>query len=224
MARLVRSIVGGARAHATGRSAPPPIVSNYTRLCSRAAEFLAREQNQLAGLEDELETSAPPPIISSSNGLVDDFVEVPSASAFDSNGLLDDEPIQTSVFKQEREEPEKIKAWREEQKQRLEEKDAEEENKKEEMLKIAKKELEDWYKTHEEQIAKTKAANRNAEKALARGSEGTVEDGNEWERVAELCDFGPRRGRDVARLRSIVLQLKQSGVRPKHPPRTTKVA
>lgn len=39
-----------------------------------AAEFLAREQNQLAGLEDELETSAPPPIISSSNGLVDDFV------------------------------------------------------------------------------------------------------------------------------------------------------
>lgn len=38
--------------------------------------------------------------------------------------------------------------------------DAEEEQKKEEMLKIAKKELEDWYKTHEEQIAKTKAANR----------------------------------------------------------------
>lgn len=50
------------------------------------------------------------------------FTEVPSASAFDSNGLLDDEPIQTSVFRQEREEPEKIKAWREEQKQRLEEK------------------------------------------------------------------------------------------------------
>lgn len=40
-----------------------------------AAEFLAREQNQLAGLEDELETSAPPPVVttSSSNGL-DDFV------------------------------------------------------------------------------------------------------------------------------------------------------
>lgn len=38
--------------------------------------------------------------------------------------------------------------------------DEEEERKKEEMLKVAKKELEDWYKTHEEQIAKTKAANR----------------------------------------------------------------
>lgn len=40
-----------------------------------AAEFLAREQNNLAGLEDELETSAPPPVVTStSNGLVDDFI------------------------------------------------------------------------------------------------------------------------------------------------------
>ncbi|CAH2092392.1 unnamed protein product [Euphydryas editha] len=201
-----------------------------------AAEFLAREQNQLAGLEDELETSAPPPVTlsSASNGL-DDFVEVPSAAAFDANGLMDDEDLTsapapvsapaavTPVFRQEREEPEKIKLWREEQKKRLEEKDAEEEMKKQEMLKVAKKELEDWYKTHEEQISKIKAANRNAERALARGSEGASEDTNEWARVSELCDFGPRRGRDVARLRSIVLQLKQSGVRPKYPPRTTKV-
>lgn len=50
---------------------------------------------------------------------------MPSATAFDSNGLLDEEPLQTSVFSsvvQEREEPEKIKIWREEQKKRLEEK------------------------------------------------------------------------------------------------------
>ncbi|GBP07091.1 Clathrin light chain [Eumeta japonica] len=186
-----------------------------------AAEFLAREQNQLAGLEDELETSAPPPIIttSSTNGLAD-FSEI---GVLETNGIPEEESLSTSVFRQEREEPEKIRLWREEQKQRLEEKDAEEEMKKEEMLKVAKKELEDWYKTHEEQIAKTKAANRNAERALARGSESSVEEGNEWARVSELCDFGPRRGRDVARLRSIVLQLKQSNVRPKYPPRATKV-
>lgn len=61
---------------------------------------------------------------------------------------------------------------------------------------------------------------RNAEKALARGSEGAPAEGGEWARVAELCDFGPRRGRDVARLRSIVLQLKQASVRPAYPPRT----
>lgn len=44
--------------------------------------------------------------------------------------------------------------------------DAEEERKKEEMLKVAKKELEDWYKTHEEQIAKTKSANRYCSKKI----------------------------------------------------------
>ncbi|CAH2260503.1 clathrin light chain isoform X2 [Pararge aegeria] len=201
-----------------------------------AADFLAREQNQLAGLEDDLETSAPPPVATLSSNGFDDFVEVPSAATFEANGLLDEDiavapapapapaPAVAPVFRQEREEPEKIKLWREEQKKRLEEKDEEEERKKQEMLKVAKKELEDWYKTHEEQIGKTKAANRNAEKALARGSESDPEEGNEWARVSELCDFGPRRGRDVARLRSIVLQLKQSGVRPKYPPRSTRVA
>lgn len=39
-----------------------------------AAEFLAREQNQLAGLEDELETSAPPPVTTLSSNGFDDFV------------------------------------------------------------------------------------------------------------------------------------------------------
>lgn len=59
-----------------------------------------------------------------------------------------------------REEPEKIKKWREEQKLRLEEKDREEEKKKLELREQAKKELEDWYKHHEESISKTKASNR----------------------------------------------------------------
>lgn len=59
-----------------------------------------------------------------------------------------------------REEPERIKLWREEQKTRLEQKDLEEEKKKEELREQARKELEDWYKHHEEAIAKTKSSNR----------------------------------------------------------------
>lgn len=59
-----------------------------------------------------------------------------------------------------REEPEKIKKWREEQKSRLEDKDREEEKKKDELREQARKELEDWYKHHEESIAKTKSSNR----------------------------------------------------------------
>lgn len=65
-----------------------------------------------------------------------------------------------SVPKPVQEEPEKIRRWREEQKQRLEEKDREEELKKTELREQARKELEDWYKHHEDTIAKTKATNR----------------------------------------------------------------
>ena len=44
----------------------------------------------------------------------------------------------------------------------LEQKDAEEEKKREELKLQAKKELEDWYKQHEETITKTKSSNRYA--------------------------------------------------------------
>lgn len=59
--------------------------------------------------------------------------------------------------------PEKIKKWREEQQTRLQEKDEEEEKAKDALRAQAKKELEDWYKRHEETIAKTKALNRYVE-------------------------------------------------------------
>lgn len=58
------------------------------------------------------------------------------------------------------EEPEKIRKWREDQKTMLENKDVEEEKKREELKLQAKKELEDWYKQHEETITKTKSTNR----------------------------------------------------------------
>lgn len=56
--------------------------------------------------------------------------------------------------------PEKIRKWRELQQSRLEDKDAAEEKAKEVLRKQAEKELEDWYKRHEETIAKTKNLNR----------------------------------------------------------------
>ena len=57
-------------------------------------------------------------------------------------------------------EPEKIKKWREEQKKRIETKDAEEEVKKKEWREAAKKELDDWYRNRQEQLAKTRENNK----------------------------------------------------------------
>ncbi|XP_031339633.1 clathrin light chain isoform X1 [Photinus pyralis] len=199
-----------------------------------AAEFLAREQDELAGLDDEVKnviTVVPPHIDDTTtnvfkensesfemiNGIEQDFYD--DSKEQDSepavNGFM--ETISPSPPRHEKkEEPEKIKKWREEQKTRLEEKDREEEIKKEELRQIAAKELQDWYKHHEEQIAKTKAANResakNAEKQFV-AEDNEIEPGTEWERIAKLCDFNPKASKgnkDVSRMRSIILQLKQS--------------
>ncbi|XP_022902664.1 clathrin light chain isoform X9 [Onthophagus taurus] len=164
-----------------------------------AAEFLAREQSELAGLEDELKPAA--------------AVTIPPI-----NGISSSPPLMKHELK---EEPEKIRKWREEQVTRLEEKDKAEEIKKEEWREVAKKELEDWYKNHAEQIAKTKAANResakNAEKQFV-ADDNEIEPGTEWERIAKLCDFNPKAkqgSKDVSRMRSIILQLKQSPINSK---------
>ncbi|XP_018572660.1 clathrin light chain isoform X3 [Anoplophora glabripennis] len=196
-----------------------------------AAEFLAREQDELAGLEDEVKPAAiTVPVI---NG--DD--QVNSVGSFELiDGIDQDGPkepsfndalpaLQTDDFRgaspspppqrqEDRVEPEKIRKWREEQVKRLEEKDREEEKKKLELREIAKKELEDWYKNHEETIAKTKAANRNAEKQFV-AEDNDLEPGTEWERIAKLCDFNPKAkqgSKDVSRMRSIILQMKQNPV------------
>ncbi|ENN78764.1 hypothetical protein YQE_04776, partial [Dendroctonus ponderosae] len=204
-----------------------------------AAEFLAREQNELAGLEDEVKpaavvvssTLANNDTTNSAGGfeMVENFEQdgLKKRDLFDQDTGLDvkKDPYDGSVgvsppmsFSQPREEPEKIKKWREEQVKRLEEKDKEEERKKEELREVAKKELDDWYRSHEETIAKTKAANRNAEKQFV-AEDDEIQPGTEWERIAKLCDFNPKAkpgSKDVSRMRSMILQMKQNPVQIKN--------
>lgn len=184
-----------------------------------AADFILREQNELAGLEDELKPVNVPPVSGSETDMSNNHgsfeiintlgdTEVPEMK----NSGLPSNPSPIPSKQSLREEPEKIKIWREEQKKMLEEKDRNEEIKKLELREIAKKELEEWYKHHEELIAKTRSSNRNAEKQFVADG-GEIEPGTEWERIAKLCDFNPKTNRtskDVSRLRSIILQLKQS--------------
>ncbi|CAK9825103.1 Clathrin light chain [Anthophora retusa] len=182
------------------------------------AEFVAREQDQLAGLENEI-----PPVSMSAPTIASNTDVGPGGDAEGSFEIIDGigQPpeVQTLPVIEStpkplpvKEEPEKIRKWREEQKARLEEKDAEEEKKKEEWREAARKELEEWYKHHAEAISKTKTTNRNAEKQFVAEAD-EVEPGTEWERITKLCDFNPKSSRtskDVSRMRSIILQLKQS--------------
>jgi len=190
-----------------------------------AAEFLAREKDQLAGLGDDVipattesnaSDGAPAATqeFSGSFEMINNDIEQ-DFSASNGTGVVNydyEYEFNEAAPPVVREEPEKIKKWREEQQKRLEEKDREEEKKKLELREQAKKELEDWYKHHEEAISKTKASNRNAEKQFV-AETAEIEPGTEWERIAKLCDFNPKSSkssRDVSRMRSIILQLKQT--------------
>jgi len=198
-----------------------------------AAEFLAREQDQLAGLEDDLAAVTVSAVPDTAGDSGDLFGSTPAAVTADApvlvNGTADLEsfemlggdevaPASTTPIRSVtptpvvREEPEKIKIWREEQLKRMEEKDKLEEQAKEELRLKAKAELEEWYKQHEEQVAKTRQANRSAEKELV-AETSAIEPGTEWERISKLCDFNPKTAkstRDISRMRSIILQVKQN--------------
>jgi len=221
-----------------------------------AADFLAREQDQLAGLEDDLaavtvnsapdstglgggdsgdifgSTPAPADAPVIVNGTADGFEmlggdEVAPASEAAQEPVVAESieldqpaavPASTTPIRSVtptpvvREEPEKIRLWREEQIKRMEEKDKLEEQAKEELRLKAKAELEEWYKQHEEQVAKTRQANRSAEKELV-AETTAIEPGTEWERISKLCDFNPKTAkstRDISRMRSIILQVKQN--------------
>ncbi|KAK2712449.1 hypothetical protein QYM36_011215 [Artemia franciscana] len=217
---------------------------DFTAEVDPAAEFLAREQNDLAGIVDDLDIKQEIPSTFVEPKQDDFLMMVPSsdepAAATDfgdfdfgsqqQNKELEDNffsaapsaaptaaprVISPSLFSQPapKEEPEKIRKWREEYQKKLEEKDKEEERKIKELKEQAKRELDEWYNYHEEAMSKTKSVNRAAEKELVADVNGEVNPGQQWEKIAKLCDFNPkasRNSKDIARMRSIILQLKQS--------------
>merc|ERR1711915_7258 len=110
------------------------------------------------------------------------------------------------------EEPECIRKWREEQKERIRIKDEEEEKKKEELRQKAKQELESWYKNYEEELQLAKKENRIAEEAFLEDVHG-LKPGTEWERVCRNSNFNSKvnhNKKDRSRMKNVLLQLKQT--------------
>jgi len=146
-----------------------------------AAEFLAKEQEELGDIGEDLGL-APPQEISAfkeesdftSNDLqseatysgLEEFEAAP-VSAMDGGNFLpqDTEGISSGMSNMNivREEPEFLKKWKVEQEERLKKKDEDEEVMKEKLRLQARQELEDWYARYEAQLEKTKSTNREAE-------------------------------------------------------------
>ncbi|CAL8331037.1 clathrin light chain B isoform X1 [Gadus morhua] len=205
-----------------------------------AAAFLAQQENEIAVIENDddgfgalegTDGEQPP-----QEPLYDGFGEEPAIVNGDmfpeSNGPTDSYAAIAQVD-QLRQEPESLRKWREEQKDRLEELDSASKTAEAEWKEKAKKELEEWHVHQNEQMEKNKANNRIADKAFYKqpnadvigfvaseealmaesdgGDTGAL--GTEWERVARLCDFNPKtnkQAKDVSRMRSVLISLKQT--------------
>ncbi|XP_062368847.1 clathrin light chain A isoform X3 [Cinclus cinclus] len=179
-----------------------------------AAAFLAQQENEIAGIENDegydiLENGEVPEALQPPEDAVDGVVNGDVYQ--ESNGPTHCYAAISQVDRLQSE-PESIRKWKEEQKERLEQLDANSRKQEAEWKEKAIKELEEWYARQDEKLEKTKASNRAAEEAFMNDAE-EVFPGTEWERVAQLCDFNPKsskQAKDVSRMRSVLISLKQA--------------
>ncbi|XP_015228138.1 PREDICTED: clathrin light chain A isoform X3 [Cyprinodon variegatus] len=176
-----------------------------------AAAFLAQQESEIAGIENDEGFS------------ILDGGEVPSSLRDSNDGAINGEfhgesngpsDAYAAISNADRlqAEPESLRKWREEQRERLEVLDANSRKQESEWKDKAKLELEEWHARQNEQLEKTKTNNRAAEEAMISDLDEN-NPGTEWERVARLCDFNPKsskQAKDVSRMRSVLISLKQS--------------
>ncbi|KAM4637687.1 clathrin light chain A [Amazona ochrocephala] len=183
-----------------------------------AAAFLAQQENEIAGIENDegyniLENGEVPAELQIPEGLHPGAVNrVVNGEVYQESNGTNDSAAATCQVDGLQSEPESIRKWRDEQKERLEQLDANSRKQEAEWKEKAIKELEEWYARQDEKLQKTKASNRAAEEAFVNDAED-VFPGTEWERVAQLCDFNPKsskQAKDVSRMRSVLISLKQA--------------
>ncbi|XP_016044173.1 clathrin light chain B isoform X5 [Erinaceus europaeus] len=175
-----------------------------------AAAFLAQQESEIAGIENDEGFGAPAGGQGGPAGSEDMGPTVNGDMFQEANGPADG---YAAIAQADRltQEPESIRKWREEQKKRLQELDAASKVTEQEWREKAKKDLEEWNQRQSEQVEKNKINNRASEEAFVKESEETP--GTEWEKVAQLCDFNPKSSKqckDVSRLRSVLMSLKQT--------------
>ncbi|XP_043983208.1 clathrin light chain B isoform X7 [Gambusia affinis] len=180
-----------------------------------AAAFLAQQESEIAGIENDGEgfgaLEGADDVQPSQTANYEEPATVNGDLFQESNGPTDSYAAIAQVDIQ-RQEPESLRKWKEEQKARLEALDSASKAAEAEWREKAKKELEDWHVHQNEQMEKNKANNRASEEAFLAETDGDSP-GSEWERVARLCDFNPKtskQAKDVSRMRSVLISLKQT--------------
>merc|ERR550534_112514 len=188
--------------------------SGGNELVEAAPQNIDPVDGDLGGAEDIIDLPGPFVVVDSINPSIDSR----PASTFEISDAFSTTPIavngDVSPPESEVAPTQKTLLWREEQLKKIAEKDKNEEAKLEEWRNTAKRELEEWYARQAEQVEKHKKNNRVAEAEFVKERDETTP-GNEWERISRLCDFNPKNNKntkDVSKLRSLLLQLKQNPI------------
>lgn len=182
-----------------------------------AAEFLQQEEDQLRELGiDENQFDDQAADNGGDGGIMGEFEADLDADVApqepEMNGYV--EPAAPIIQMQPDVEPESLKEWREEKAASLTKQEEDEIENHQQWTDRAKKELDDWYNHYNEQLDKTRTDNKTAEEQFIEEMTDT-KPGNEWEKVSRFCDFNPKNSKntkDVSRMRSMLLQLKQNPI------------
>ncbi|KAL2064333.1 hypothetical protein VTL71DRAFT_4827 [Oculimacula yallundae] len=120
----------------------------------------------------------------------------------------------------EEEEPEIIKQWRERRDLGLQERETRSAERKEETVKNAQQNIDDFYENYNSKKEKSIAATRREAEQFLEGREDTSAGGTSWERIAKLVDLsgkgkgGGQSGSEKAKFRELLLSLKKDEKAP----------
>jgi len=118
------------------------------------------------------------------------------------------------------EEPEVIKQWRERRDLQLQDREARSEEKKNETVKAAQQNIDDFYENYNLKKEKTIAQTRRDAEEFLENREDTAAGGTSWERIAKLVDLsgkgarGGAAGSDKAKFRELLTNLKKDEKAP----------
>ncbi|EKD17545.1 uncharacterized protein L3040_006663 [Drepanopeziza brunnea f. sp. 'multigermtubi'] len=118
------------------------------------------------------------------------------------------------------EEPEVLKQWRERRDLALQEREARSAERKEETVKAAQQNIDDFYENYNAKKEKSIAATRRDAEQFLESREDTAAGGTSWERIAKLVDLsgkgtkGGASGSEKAKFRDLLLALKKDEKAP----------
>jgi len=118
------------------------------------------------------------------------------------------------------EEPEVLKQWRERRDLALQERESRSEERKQETVKAAQQNIDDFYENYNSKKEKTIAATRRDAEGFLEGREDTSAGGTSWERIAKLVDLsgkgakGGASNSEKGKFRELLMSLRKDEKAP----------